>query len=78
MKRIILSGVGIRPRDAIAEKNGRIIETRAPDANITARLPRLTLAREARSIFKVRMGMRDATDPAKGIFSLEIEDLPRK
>jgi hypothetical protein len=38
--------VGNRPMEATTTKKGKIIEPAAPDANMTARVPRLTDASE--------------------------------
>lgn len=59
-------------------RNGRIIETTAPDANITARAPGPTDLREPRSIFNVSSGIADETELMTGNRSLVIEDLPSR
>ena len=59
-------------------RNGRIMETTAPDANITARAPGPTDPRESRLIFKVSSGIADETALMTGNRSLVIEDLPSR
>src|SRR3989304_6189811 len=69
-------GIGRRPKEATAAKKGRTIEVAAPDANITARPPRLAALRDVRSTFTVRSGALDAIALMKGIRILAMPDLP--
>jgi len=68
--------IGRRPKEATVAKKGKIIEVAAPDANITARPPRLATLRDVRSTFTVRSGTLDAIALMKGIRILAMPDLP--
>ena len=69
-------GIGRCPKEATAAKKGRIIDATAPDANITARPPRLADLTDNRSILRVRSGAFDAIALTKGIRNLATPDLP--
>lgn len=68
--------IGRCRKEATAAKNGRIIDANAPDANITARPPRLAELRDVRSTLRVRSGAFDAIALTKGTRSLATLDLP--
>ena len=72
----MLQIVGKCPIETTTGMNGRIMETAAPEANITARAPGVTDISETRSTFNVSSGIADETELMTGNRSLVIEDLP--
>jgi len=77
-KRNKLIDIGRWPTEATAAKNGMIIEIAAPEANMTARRPRLANCSDDRSILIVRTGTFEASPLIRGICNFVRADRPNE
>ncbi|HXY82830.1 MAG TPA: hypothetical protein VEH56_03855 [Candidatus Saccharimonadales bacterium] len=75
MSKTKLKEMGSSSRDHTTEAKGRLIEHKAPDANIATLARPLSVEKETRSILMLRRGSLEARSLMNGIPSLAIPDL---